>query len=293
MKIKKAVIPAAGLGTRLLPVTKVLPKEMLPIVDKPTIQFVVEEVVNSGIKDIIIITGRNKRAIEDHFDKSYELEAELERKNNINLLESVKKISNLAKLHYVRQKESLGLGHAVYCAKSFIGNEPFAILSGDDIIKSGVPCIKQLIDVFEEYNSCILGVQKVLDEEIHKYGCVECDLVSEKIYKVKNLFEKPKSNDALSDIAILGRYVVTSEIFSYLEITKPDSNGEIQLTDALKKMLEKHDVYAYNFVGKRYDIGDKMGYLSAIVEHALSREDLKDDFKKYLNSLTYGAHALH
>jgi len=284
MKVRKAIIPAAGLGTRFLPATKAQPKEMLPIVDKPTIQFIVEEAIESGIEDILIVTGRGKRAIEDHFDKSYELEDILNKSGNIEMLSLVKDISNLVNIHYIRQKEPKGLGHAIYCAKSFINNEPFAVLLGDDIVDSEVPCLKQLIDVFEEYQTSILGVQRVPEEDVGKYGIVDCEKVEDRIYKVRDLIEKPDKN-APSNIAILGRYIITPKIYKFLEDAKPGKGGEIQLTDSLKKLAEVEDMYAYDFVGKRYDVGNKLGFLEANVEFALKREDLSGEFRKYLKRI--------
>lgn len=285
MKVCKAVIPAAGLSTRLLPATKAQPKEMLPIVDKPTIQYIVEEAIKSGIEDILIVTGRGKRAIEDHFDKSYELEEELKKKGKNDLLEIVQDISNLVNIHYIRQKEPKGLGHAIYCTKTFIGNEPFAVLLGDDIIDSEEPCLKQMLEVYEKYQSTIIGVQPVPDDDICKYGIIDCVKESERVYKVNDLVEKPNRDAAPSNIAILGRYIISPRIFEFLENAQPGKNDEIQLTDALKKLAEFENVYAYNFIGDRYDVGNKMGYLKAMVELALKREDLKDEFLAYLKKL--------
>lgn len=282
MKIKKAIIPAAGLGTRFLPATKAQPKEMLPIVDKPTIQYIVEEAVQSGIEDILIITGRNKRAIEDHFDKSVELELELKKKNQESLLSLVEDISNMVNIHYIRQKEPKGLGHAIYCAKSFVGNEPFAVLLGDDVVDAKVPVLKQMIEQFERYNCTIIGVQEVPEEDVHKYGIVSGTFIEDRLYKVNDLIEKPRREEAPSNIAILGRYIITPRIFEILENTPPGRGGEIQLTDALKTLLNYEAIYAYNFIGKRYDVGDKLGYLMATVEYALKREDLREPFKRYL-----------
>ncbi|NLM59907.1 MAG: UTP--glucose-1-phosphate uridylyltransferase GalU [Clostridium sp.] len=287
MKVRKAIIPAAGLGTRFLPATKAQPKEMLPIVDKPTIQYIVEEAIMSGIEDIIIISGRSKRAIEDHFDKSYELEQELKNKGKDELLKQVQDISNLANIHYIRQKEAKGLGHAIYCAKSFIGNEPFAVLLGDDIVDSEVPCLKQLIDVYNEYKTTVLGVQPVSEEDVSKYGIVSCKLVDERVYKVKDVVEKPDRESAPSNIAILGRYIITPQIFEHLENVKPGKGGEIQLTDALKSLIQHEAMYAYDFVGKRYDVGNKLGFLQATVEFALKREDTREDFEAYLKELLH------
>jgi UTP--glucose-1-phosphate uridylyltransferase len=285
LKVRKAVIPAAGLSTRLLPATKAQPKEMLPIVDKPTIQYIVEEAIKSGIEDILIVTGRGKRAIEDHFDKSYELEEELKKKGKNDLLAIVQDISNLVNIHYIRQKEPKGLGHAIYCTKTFIGDEPFAVLLGDDIIDSKEPCLKQMLEVYEKYQSTVIGVQPVPDDDICKYGIIDCIRESERVYKVKDLVEKPDRDTAPSNIVILGRYIISPRIFEFLENAQPGKNGEIQLTDALKKLAEVENVYAYNFVGDRYDVGNKMGYLKAMVELALKREDLRDDFLIYLKNL--------
>jgi UTP--glucose-1-phosphate uridylyltransferase len=285
MKVRKAIIPAAGLGTRFLPATKAQPKEMLPIVDKPTIQYIIEEAINSGIEDIIIVTGRNKRSIEDHFDKSLELEMELQKTGKEDLLNLVQDISNLVNIHYIRQKEPKGLGHAIHCAKAFIGNEPFAVLLGDDVVDAETPCLKQMINVFNVYQTTVLGVQQVPKEDTNKYGIVNCIHVEDRVYKVKDLVEKPKIDEAPSNIAILGRYIITPKIFSCIEQTKPGSGGEIQLTDALKLLSKEEAMYAYDFVGRRYDVGNKQGFLEATVEFALKREELRDDFIKYLKSL--------
>ncbi|QXM06670.1 UTP--glucose-1-phosphate uridylyltransferase GalU [Crassaminicella indica] len=285
MKVRKAIIPAAGLGTRFLPATKAQPKEMLPIVDKPTLQYIIEEAVASGIEEILIITGRNKKSIEDHFDKSVELELELEKKGKTEMLEEVRRISDMVNIHYIRQKEPKGLGHAIYCAKSFIGNEPFAVLLGDDIVDADMPCLKQMIDVYNEYKTTVLGVQAVPDEDVNKYGIVDGKYIEDGVYKVKNLVEKPKKEEAPSNVAILGRYIITPEIFEILENTTPGAGGEIQLTDGLKTLAERQAMYAYTFKGKRYDVGNKLGFLQATIEFALKREDLKDDFKAYLADL--------
>ncbi|ADD02005.1 UTP--glucose-1-phosphate uridylyltransferase GalU [Thermoanaerobacter sp. CM-CNRG TB177] len=282
MKIRKAIIPAAGLGTRFLPATKAQPKEMLPIVDKPTIQYIVEEAIQSGIEDILIITGRNKRAIEDHFDKSVELELELKKKKKENLLHLVEDITNMVDIHYIRQKEPKGLGHAIYCARAFVGNEPFAVLLGDDIVDAEVPVLKQMIEQYERYNCTIIGVQQVPYEDVDKYGIVDSTPIEDRLYKVNNLVEKPKKEETPSNIAILGRYIITPRIFEILENTPPGAGGEIQLTDALKTLLNYEAIYAYDFIGKRYDVGDKLGYLMATVEYALKREDLREPFKRYL-----------
>lgn len=285
MKIKKAVIPAAGLGTRFLPATKSIPKEMLPIVDKPTIQYIVEEIIASGIEDVLIITGRNKGAIEEHFDRAIELEDNLERTNKEEFLEEVRKISRMINIHTVRQKDPLGLGHAIYCAKSFVGNEPFAVLLGDDIVDSQKPCLKQMIEVFEQYNSTILGVQPVAWENVNKYGIVSGDKINDKIYTVNDLVEKPSKDKAPTNIAILGRYIITPKIFEILENTNKGVGGEIQLTDGLKDLCNIEDVYAYTFEGRRYDVGSKIGFLEATVDFALKRDDLRDEFRAYLNKL--------
>lgn len=285
MKVKKAIIPAAGLGTRFLPATKAQPKEMLPIVDKPTIQYIIEEAVASGIEQILIITGRNKRAIEDHFDKSVELEKELESHGKEELLTMVKEISNMADIYYIRQKEPKGLGHAISCARTFVGNEPFAVMLGDDVVDSEVPCLKQLIQCYDEYKTTILGVQKVPHDEVNKYGIVKGMNIEDRVYKVKDLIEKPKIQEAPSDIAILGRYIITPQIFDILDNTVPGKGGEIQLTDALKSLIGQEAMYAYNFHGRRYDVGDRMGFLEATVEYALKRDDIKVQFAKYLSKL--------
>ncbi|AOT70123.1 UTP--glucose-1-phosphate uridylyltransferase GalU [Geosporobacter ferrireducens] len=286
MKVRKAVIPAAGLGTRFLPATKAQPKEMLPIVDKPTLQYIIEEAVESGIEEILIITGRNKSSIENHFDKSVELEIELEKSGKNDLLEEVREISDMVNIHYIRQKEPKGLGHAIYCAKSFIGEEPFAVLLGDDIVyHPNKPCLKQMIDVYNAYKTSILGVQKVAKEDVSKYGIVEGKLIEDRVYKVKGLVEKPSVEEAPSDVAILGRYIINPGIFEILENTKPGKGGEIQLTDALKVLAEREAMYAYNFEGKRYDVGNKQGFLEATVEFALRREDLRTEFLAYLEKI--------
>lgn len=285
MKVRKAIIPAAGLGTRFLPATKAQPKEMLPIVDKPTIQYIIEEAVASGIEDILIITGRGKRAIEDHFDKSYELEEELRKKGNEELLAQVRQITNLVDIHYIRQKEPKGLGHAIHCAKSFIGNEPFAVLLGDDIVDAQTPCLKQMINIYEEYQTTILGVQQVPWEDVSKYGIVAGKQIDERIYKVKTLIEKPDADQAPSNVAILGRYIINPAIFQHLEKATPGKGGEIQLTDSLNTLAALEPMYAYEFQGRRYDVGNKLGFLQATVEYALKREDLKDEFEAYLRGL--------
>lgn len=287
MRIKKAIIPAAGLGTRFLPATKAQPKEMLPIVDKPTIQYIVEEAVKSGIEDIIIVSGRGKRAIEDHFDKSYELEDQLIKKDKMKMLEEIQDISNLADIHYIRQKEAKGLGHAIATAKKFIGNEPFAVLLGDDIVKTdGTPALKQLTEAFEKYRGSVVGVQQVPESEVSKYGVVapQGSTSEPNLMQVSDLVEKPKKEEAPSNYAIMGRYVLTPEIFDILETLPPGAGGEIQLTDAIKELNKKQAVYACEFTGDRYDVGDKFGFIKATIEFALDRPDLKDQLQEYLNN---------
>lgn len=281
-RVRKAIIPAAGLGTRFLPATKSQPKEMLPIVDKPTLQYIIEEAVNSGIEEILIVTGRSKKSIEDHFDRSIELELELEQKGKLDMLKIVQDISNMVDIYFIRQKEPKGLGHAIYCAKSFVGDEPFAVLLGDDIVDSDKPCLKQLIGAYNEYNTSILGVQEVAKENTDKYGILDVKHIEDRIYKVNDMVEKPKVEEAPSNIAILGRYIITPAIFEILENQKPGKGGEIQLTDALKTLGEHEAIYAYNFEGKRYDVGDKLGFLKATVDYALKRPELKSDFIEFL-----------
>lgn len=287
MKVKKAIIPAAGLGTRFLPATKAQPKEMLPIVDKPTIQYIIEEAVNSGIEDIIIVSGRGKRAIEDHFDKSFELEETLAKKNKWKELEQLSAINELAQIHYIRQGEPKGLGHAIWCARKFIGHEPFAVLLGDDIVQSEVPCLKQLINVFETYESSVVGVQAVPDDDLSKYGVIDPHglEIAPNVVRVANFIEKPKKEDAPSNYAIMGRYVLRPEIFDILGSLSPTSGGEIQLTDGIQQLNALQTVLAYNFSGVRYDVGDKFGFIKAQIDFALQREDLKGDLQDYLYEL--------
>ena len=283
MRVRKAIIPAAGIGTRFLPATKAQPKEMLPIVDKPTLQFIIEEAIESGIEEILIITGRNKSSIENHFDKSVELEFELEKSGKCELLEEVRQISDMVNIHYIRQKEPKGLGHAIHCAKSFIGDEPFAVLLGDDIVYNPEkPCLKQMIEVYEKYKTTVLGVQEVAKKDVVKYGIVDGNAIDDRVYTVRNLVEKPSVENAPSQIAILGRYIINPLIFEILEHTEPGKGDEIQLTDALKTLISREAVYAYNFEGKRYDVGDKQGFLEANVEYALRRENLREEFLDYL-----------
>ena len=285
-RVRKAVIPAAGWGTRFLPATKSMPKEMLPIVDTPTIQYIVEEAVNSGIEQICLITSHTKKAIEDHFDRTLELEALLEKGGKTEYLNQIKSIADMGEVVAVRQKEAKGLGHAVLCAKSFVGDEPFAVLLGDDVVyNDGTPCLKQLIDVYNEKGGSVLGVQTVPHENICKYGCVAGEKLGDRLYSVKDMIEKPNPEEAPTDVGVLGRYVITPEIFEKLETTKPGAGGEIQLTDALKALAKEQAMYAYDFVGRRYDVGDRLGFLEATVEYALRREDLSGQFKSYLKGL--------
>ncbi len=284
-KVRKAIIPAAGLGTRFLPATKAQPKEMLPIVDKPTLQYIIEEAINSGIEEILIITGRNKKSIEDHFDKSIELEMELEKSGKQELLEMVRYIGDMINIQYIRQKEPRGLGHAILCAKSFINDEPFAVILGDDIVDAKKPCLKQLIDVYNEYNTTIIGVQKVDEQDVGKYGIVQGKYIDDRIYLIKDLIEKPEVDKAPSNIAILGRYILKPDLFEILENQKPGKNNEIQLTDALKTLCERQAMYAYEFEGKRYDVGEKFGFLQATFEFALKNDELKEPFLNYLKDL--------
>ncbi|MDQ0244829.1 UTP--glucose-1-phosphate uridylyltransferase [Bacillus fengqiuensis] len=287
MKIRKAIIPAAGLGTRFLPATKAQPKEMLPIVDKPTIQYIVEEAVASGIEDIIIISGRGKRAIEDHFDKSYELEETLAKKGNQKRLKEIQAISNLANIHYIRQKEPKGLGDAINCARTFIGDEPFAVMLGDDIVQSKTPCLRQLIDVYEKHRCSVIGVQQVADEEVSKYGIVapKGKPVDQGVFQIQSLVEKPELQDAPSNYAIMGRYVLTPEIFGVLEGLPPGAGGEIQLTDAIRQLSASQSIMAYYFEGIRYDVGDKFGFIKATIDFALRREDLREDLLNYFQHI--------
>ncbi|MBU8881098.1 UTP--glucose-1-phosphate uridylyltransferase GalU [Bacillus sp. FJAT-29790] len=286
LKIRKAIIPAAGLGTRFLPATKAQPKEMLPIVDKPTIQYIVEEAVKSGIDDIIIISGRGKRAIEDHFDKSYELEETLAKKGEWERLEEIQSIANLANIHYIRQKEPKGLGDAIYCARSFIGNEPFAVMLGDDIVQAEVPCLKQLKNVYEQHQCSVIGVQQVPMEDVSKYGIIDPEkLIADNVFQLNSLVEKPSQQDAPSSYAIMGRYILEPEIFDILETLPPGAGGEIQLTDAIRKLTNTKQVLAYYFEGDRYDVGDKLGFIKATIELGLKRPDLRGDLLQYIHKL--------
>ena len=280
-KIRKAIIPAAGLGTRFLPVTKAMPKEMLPIVDKPTIQYIVEEAIASGIEDIIIVTGKGKRAIEDHFDHAFELEANLIEKKKYDLLEKVR-VSSDIDIHYIRQKQPLGLGHAIWCARKFIGSEPFAVLLGDDIVQSDVPCLKQLKKQKEKTFSSVIGVMEVPDSEIHRYGVIDPISTDSPLMQVKMFVEKPTKEEAPSNFAIIGRYILTPEIFRYLEQKKMGKGGEIQLTDAIEELNTIQRVFAYRFEGKRYDVGNQMGFIETTIDFALQREDLREEVKRFI-----------
>jgi len=284
-KVRKAVIPAAGFGTRFLPATKAQPKEMIPIVDKPTIQYNVEELIAAGIEEILIITSRNKGSIIDHFDYSPELESALKKKGKDELLNISKEISEMVDIHFIRQKEAKGLGHAILYAKTFVGDEPFAVLLGDDVVYSGQPCIGQLIDVYNKYEGSVLGVQQVKEENVSKYGIIEGDLIEERTYEVKGMIEKPTLEEAPTNVAILGRYVLTPEIFDVLENTEKGKGGEIQLTDGILKLGDSQKIYAYDFKGRRYDAGNKLGFMEASVEYALRHPEIKDDFKAYLKVL--------
>ena len=283
-KVRKAVIPAAGLGTRFLPATKALAKEMLPIVDIPTIQYIIEEAVASGIEEVLVITNSNKHAMENHFDVNYELEERLKASGKDKQVKLIRDIADLANIYYIRQKEPRGLGHAIHCAKSFVGNEPFAVMLGDDVVDSEVPCLKQLIDCFNEYKTTILGVQTVDPKNVDKYGIVDGLHIEDRVYKVKRLVEKPSVDEAPSNVAILGRYIITPQIFEILENTAPGKGNEIQLTDALETLIKNEAMYAYDFEGRRYDVGDKLGFLQATVEFALKREELREPFIQYLNT---------
>ncbi|MEJ8777870.1 UTP--glucose-1-phosphate uridylyltransferase GalU [Pseudogracilibacillus sp. ICA-222130] len=282
-QVKKAIIPAAGMGTRFLPATKAMPKEMLPIVDKPTIQYIVEEAIASGIEDIIIVTSHTKRAIEDHFDTNFELEESLKKSGKLELLEKVKEAE--IDIHYIRQKEAKGLGHAVWCARKFIGDEPFAVLLGDDIVQSETPGLKQLIDKYDKTGSSVIGVQTVEDDETDRYGIVDPISNDGRLYEVKEFVEKPKLGTAPSNLAIMGRYILTPEIFNHLDKQQIGAGGEIQLTDAIQMLNEEQNVYAYDFEGKRYDVGEIMGFVKTTVEFALKDERIKDEFEQYLNEI--------
>lgn len=283
--ITKAVFPAAGLGTRFLPATKASPKEMLPLVDKPLIQYVVEEAVASGIEEVVVVTGRGKRAIEDHFDVAFELEEDLKAKGKHKLLSEMQRIAELVTFCYIRQKKALGLGHAVLTAKRVVGNDPFAVLLGDDIIDAEVPALKQMINVFKRYPSTILAIQKVPKSQTQHYGVIDAKKIEDGIYLVKDLVEKPSPDHAPSNLAIIGRYILTPEIFAALEQTKPGKGGEIQLTDGLRLLMEKQPIYAYEFQGVRHDAGDKLGFLKATVAFGLKNREFGEEFRSYLQKL--------
>ena len=281
--IRKAIIPVAGFGTRFLPVTKSIPKEMIPIIDKPTIQYIIEEAVESGITDILLVTSKYKKSIEDYFDNFKELESVLESSKNYEMLDMIKNISNMVNITFVRQKEQKGLGHAIYQGKTFVGNEPFCVLLGDDIVYNrDKPCLKQLIECYEEYGGSVLGVQEVKHEDVSKYGIVDGNKISENIYRVNNLIEKPSMEEAPTNIAILGRYVIRCKIFEHLEKENYGKNGEIQLTDSITNLISTEEVYAYKFQGTRYDIGDKVGYLKATIDYSLRDDKIKHIIKDYL-----------
>ncbi|ELW9413611.1 UTP--glucose-1-phosphate uridylyltransferase GalU [Staphylococcus aureus] len=284
-KIKKAIIPAAGLGTRFLPATKAMPKEMLPILDKPTIQYIVEEAARAGIEDIIIVTGRHKRAIEDHFDSQKELEMVLKEKGKSELLEKVQYSTELANIFYVRQKEQKGLGHAISSARQFIGNEPFAVLLGDDIVESEVPAVKQLIDVYEETGHSVIGVQEVPEADTHRYGIIDPLTKNGRQYEVKKFVEKPAQGTAPSNLAIMGRYVLTPEIFDYLKTQKEGAGNEIQLTDAIERMNNDNQLYAYDFEGERYDVGEKLGFVKTTIEYALKDDSMREELTRFIKEL--------
>lgn len=289
-RVRKAVFPAAGLGTRFLPATKAQPKEMLPVVDKPLIQYGVEEAIHSGVQNIIIVTGRGKTAIEDHFDVSFEMEHLLESRNKKDLLQLVRSVSDMIDVSYVRQKEALGLGHAVLRAKDLVGPEPFAVILSDDVIDADTPCLRQLLDIYEFYSSSVVALMEVPEDQTSSYGIVDAEPIShpgggDRLYRIRNMVEKPKKGEAPSRLAIIGRYVLTPEIFTALETIGPGSGGEIQLTDGLKYLLRSRPIYGYRFEGNRYDAGDKLGFLKATVEFALKRHDLGGPFREYLKSL--------
>ncbi len=285
MNVRKGVFPAAGLGTRFLPATKAQPKEMLPLVDKPMIQYVVEEAVASGLSEIIIVTGRGKRAIEDHFDAAFELEYYLNDRGKVDELAQIKTISEMASVSYVRQKEPLGLGHAILCARALVGDEPFAVFLGDDIIAAPTPCMRQLLDVFERHGGPVLAVERVPRAHLGRYGVIASRPLGGNVHEILDLVEKPRPHEAPSDLAIIGRYVLTPDLFGILADTAAGANGEIQLTDALRALRARRPLYAVEFEGRRYDTGDKIGFLKATVELALARPDLADEFRAYLKSL--------
>jgi len=289
MKVRKAVFPAAGMGTRFLPATKAMPKEMLPLVDKPLIQYGVEEAVAAGCEEIIIVTGRGKTTMEDHFDRSWELEAVLEKRNKLALLEIARSMSKLAKIVYTRQAEALGLGHAVLMAKELVGDEPFAVILADDVVDSKQGCMKQMVEAYNETQSSILGSEVVEGPAISNYGCLDCtpDANDPRLLLVKDMVEKPKFEDAPSQNAIIGRYILTPRIFEMLETIKPGAGGELQLTDGIKALLQYEKVYGFSYEGKRHDAGDKLGFLKATVEFALQRDDLGPTFRAWLKAQNF------
>ena len=287
-KIRKAVFPAAGLGTRFLPATKASPKEMLPLVDKPLIQYVIEESVASGVESILIITGRDKAAIENHFDISFELEQLLKERGKNDLFQQVRAISDIAHISYTRQKQALGLGHAINQAKDFVGNESFAVLLADDIVDGEKPALQQMVEVFEKYQAPVIATMQVAGKDISRFGVIDADEVEPNVYKIKDMVEKPSFADAPSDLAIIGRYIFTPDIFQAIEQTTPGSGGEIQITDAMRILLKKRPFYAVKLAGKRHDAGDKLGFLKATVEFALKRDDLGEEFRQYLRLLNVG-----
>jgi UTP--glucose-1-phosphate uridylyltransferase len=283
--VRKAVIPAAGMGVRFLPATKAQPKEMIPIIDKPTIQYIVEEALDSGIEDILIISGRGKRAIEDHFDHAPELEAHLARKGKESELAGVRRISAMGNIHYVRQRQPLGLGHAVGCARAFVGNEPFAVLLGDDIVRSTVPCLKQMLEQYAELGGSIIAIEEVPREEVSKYGVIKGQAVGPRLYRVDDLVEKPTAAEAPSRLAVMGRYILDPRIFDLIEETEPGAGGEIQLTDAMRRLVRERPLFGYRFEGRRYDVGHCLGYLKATVDFALEREEVREPFLHYLRRI--------
>lgn len=284
-KVRKAVFPAAGLGTRFLPATKASPKEMLPLVDKPLIQYVIEEAVESGVESILIVTGRDKTPIEDHFDISFEIEHLLKSRGKEEMFKQVRAVSDMARIAYTRQKEALGLGHAIYQGKDFVGNEPFAVMLADDIVDAEKPALRQMLDVYEKYDAPVIATMQVAGEAISRFGVIDAEEVEPNVFKIKDMIEKPAFEDAPSDLAIIGRYVLTPDIFTAIENTKPGSGGEIQITDAMRLLLKERPFYAVKLEGNRHDAGDKLGFLIATVEFALKREDLGPEFREYLKSL--------
>ncbi|MBU1096651.1 MAG: UTP--glucose-1-phosphate uridylyltransferase [Ignavibacteriae bacterium HGW-Ignavibacteriae-2] len=283
--VKKAIIPAAGLGTRFLPATKAQPKEMLPIIDTPTIQYVVQEAIDSGIEDILIISGKGKRAIEDHFDRNFELELALENDDNKNLYNEIRRISEMANIHFIRQKQLRGLGDAIYYAKQHVGNEPFAVLLGDTVVRSVIPVTRQLIDIYEQYHSSVVAVETVPANKVDRYGIIDGKIISESLWQLSRLIEKPDINNSPTNLAVAGRYILTPEIFKIIEQTAPGKNNEIQLTDAMHTLLKRENIYAHVIEGKRYDIGNKLDYLKTFIEFGLSRQEFSNDLYDYLREV--------